>query len=206
MLRAVLFDLDGTLTRPNLDFDALRAEIGIRDRRPILEWLARQSAAVRERARAILDGHELESARTAQAADGAHEVFAAIAELDLRTGLVTRNSRRSAELVASRLGLHFDAVVTREDCAPKPSPEPVLECARRLGVAPEETLVVGDFYFDIQSGYAASARTVLVGDGSAPPFEGFDAPVEPDYRIDNLHGLVPVLRSLVAGERDRPNI
>ena len=198
MLRAVLFDLDGTLTHPNLDFDALRAEIGVRGRRPILEWLAGQSDAVRGRAWAVIHRHELEAAQTAQLADGAREVLTVITELDLRTGLVTRNSRRSAELVLRRLGLDFDAVVTREDCAPKPSPEPVLECARRLGVLAEEALVVGDFYFDIQSGHAAGARTVLVGANAAPAFSGFDPPLDADYRIGSLHELIPIVRSLAA--------
>jgi len=196
MLRAVLFDLDGTLTRPNLDFDALRAEIGVPGRRPILEWLAGQSDSVRERAWDVIHRHELESAQTAQPADGAREVLTVIAELDLRTGLVTRNSRRSAELALRRLGLDFDAVVTREDCAPKPSPEPMRECARRLGVPPEETLVVGDFHFDIQSGHAAGARTVLVGANPPPAFSGFDPPMRPDYRITDLHQLIPIVRRL----------
>ena len=196
MLRAVLFDLDGTLTRPNLDFDALRAEIGVRDRRPILEWLAGQTDTVRERAWEIIHRHELEAARTAQLAEGARELLAAIAELGLKTALVTRNSRRSVELVLRRLGLDFDAVVTREDCAPKPSPEPVLECARRLGLLPEETLVVGDFYFDIQSGLAAGARTALVGASSAPPFPGSDPPPEADHVVNSLRELIPVLHSL----------
>ncbi len=196
MLRAVLFDLDGTLTRPNLDFDALRAEIGIRDRRPILEWLAAQTETVRERAWQIIHRHELEAARTAELAEGAREALAAIAELGLKTALVTRNSRRSTELVLRRLGLEFDAVVTREDCAPKPSPEPVLECARRLGVVPEDTLVVGDFYFDIQSGHAAGAHTALVGESSAPPFPGSDTLPEAGHVIGSLHELIPIVRSL----------
>lgn len=200
MLRAVLFDLDGTITRPNLNFDALRAEIGIQGRTPILEWLAGQSEADRTRAWDILDRHELEAARTAELADGAREVLAAMAGLGLRSGLVTRNSRRSVELVVARLGLRFDAVVTREDCAPKPSPEPVSECARRLGVSAASTLVVGDFYFDIQSGHAAGALTALVGVSPSPPFPGPDPVPQADYRINTLHDLIPILRALTAAD------
>jgi HAD superfamily hydrolase (TIGR01549 family) len=196
----VLFDLDGTITRPNLNFDALRAEIGIPGRTPILEWLAGESEAERERVWDILDRHELEAARTAELADGVREVLAAMAELHLRSGLVTRNSRRSADVVVARLGLRFDAVVTREDCAPKPSPEPVRECARRLGVPAASTLVVGDFYFDIQSGYAAGARTALVGVSPSPPFPGPDPVPQADYRISTLHDLIPILRTLTGEE------
>jgi len=198
VLQAVLFDLDGTITRLNLNFDAVRAEIGIRGRTPILEWLAGQSEAERERARDILDRHELEAAQTAEPAEGVREVLATMAELRLRSGLVTRNSRRSADLVIARLGLRFDAVVSREDCAPKPSPEPVRECARRLGVPAAATLVVGDFYFDIQSGHAAGALTALVGVNPGPPFASPESVPQADYRISTLHDLIPILRALQA--------
>ena len=40
MAGAVIFDLDGTLTIPLLDFNRIRQEIGISDGFPILEALA----------------------------------------------------------------------------------------------------------------------------------------------------------------------
>ena len=53
----VIFDLDGTLTVPALDFDAIRAEIGLPPG-PILESLERLSQAERRRAEEILHRHE----------------------------------------------------------------------------------------------------------------------------------------------------
>lgn len=199
MLRAVIFDLDGTITRSNLDFDRMRAEIGIGDRTPILEWLAGQSPAVRRRAWEVIRRHELEAARTAEPAQGVEEVLGAAAEMGLATGLVTRNSRRSAHIVLGRLGLRFDAVVTREDCAPKPSPEPVLLCARRLGVAPEEALMVGDFRYDIESGRAAGTRTALLSPGGTARQESPHPTPEADYRLGSLPELIPLLRRLAGG-------
>ena len=191
MLEAVLFDLDGTITRPNLDFDAVRAEIGLRERTPLLEWLSTQAEPTRRRAWEVIHRHELRAAQTAQLNDGARELLAVIAELGLRTGLVTRNSRRSAAIVLRRLGLHFDTVVTREDCAPKPSVEPVRECARRLDVVPEHTLLVGDFHFDIQAGHAAGTRTALLSTNPQPTPEA-------DYLLTSLYELVPIVRRLAA--------
>ena len=55
--KAVLFDMDGTITRPVLDFPKLKAEMGIGDR-PILEALAKMSDPERRAAEAILHRHE----------------------------------------------------------------------------------------------------------------------------------------------------
>jgi len=198
MLKAVIFDLDGTLTRPNLDFDRMRAEIGIRTPTPILEWLAAQPERVKERAWDIIHRHELEAAHAAELAEGALELLALLDELQVRTGLVTRNSRCSVEIVLERFGLQFEAVVTREDCEPKPSPEPVLECARRLGVSAGETLMVGDFYFDIHSGHAAGARTALVGTGGLAAFPGTGPVPEADFTVARLSELIPIVKELAS--------
>ncbi len=198
MLEAVLFDLDGTITRPNLDFDAMRAELGVRDRTPLLEWMASQPEALRRRAWEVIDAHELRAAQAAELSSGARELLGAVMELGLRTGLVTRNSARSVDIVLDRLGLHFDAVVTREDCAPKPSPDPVLECARRLGARPECTLMVGDYPFDVHSGHAAGAVTALVGTRPKPLPPGYDPGPQAHYQVAALHELIPIVRRLAA--------
>lgn len=196
MLRAVIFDMDGTITRPNLDFDKIRAEVGITDGRTLLEWLAEQPEPVRRRAWEVIHRHELEAALTAEPAEGAQEVLAAAAEMGLGCGLVTRNNRRSVGIVLARLGLRFDAVVTREDCAPKPSPEPVLLCARRLGVTPPETLVVGDFRYDIESGRSAGARTAFLSPAGTAPGRGSEPAPPADYHLRSLRELIPILHSL----------
>ena len=56
--RAVIFDLDGTLTQPLLDFDLIRAEIGLGPG-PILEQLSALTQAERDRAETILRRHEI---------------------------------------------------------------------------------------------------------------------------------------------------
>jgi HAD superfamily hydrolase (TIGR01509 family) len=80
----------------------------------------------------------------------------------LKRGLVTRNSRKSVDLVLARLSLRFDAVVTREDAPPKPAPEPVWLACRRMGLAPSEALFVGDFELDMLAGRRAGVPTVLL--------------------------------------------
>src|SRR5256885_2252732 len=57
--RPPLFDMDGPLTRPPLDFPRIKAEMGIGNR-PILEALAELSGPQRQQAQAVLHRHEEE--------------------------------------------------------------------------------------------------------------------------------------------------
>ena len=47
----------------------------------------------------------------------------------------------------------------------KPAPDPLLECARRLNVAPEQCIYVGDSRVDIRAGTAAGMMTIGVLSG-----------------------------------------
>ena len=58
-IRAVVFDLDGTITEPYFDFDAIREEIGLeKNGEPILEAMEKMTPAQRDRAEHILHDHE----------------------------------------------------------------------------------------------------------------------------------------------------
>jgi HAD superfamily hydrolase (TIGR01662 family) len=186
---AVIFDLDGTLTRPLLDFDAIRAEIGVAG--PILEAMEHLNAGARARADEILLRHERQAAENAQLQEGTHEVLRACREIGYRVAILTRNSRANVELIVRTHDLGIDALRTREDGAIKPSPEPVLALCRELNADPTRSWMVGDFLFDIQSGRAAGTKTVLmIGDGEAPAFAG-----EADYVIRRLRELIDLLSS-----------
>ncbi len=186
--RAVLFDLDGTLTKPHLDFDAIRSEIGLPPG-PILESIATLTAPNRTRAEEILVRHEWAAAHNAVAQDRAAEVVEDCRRLGYATAVMTRNARLTTEHVLKSLRLEVDAVRTREDGAIKPSPEPVLGLCVTLNADPRRSWVIGDFLFDILSGRAAGARTVLmVGDADPPDYASLA-----DHTISKLAELLPIL-------------
>ena len=57
----------------------------------------------------------------------------------------------------------FDAVVSAEDTSiHKPDPTPCLLCLEKLGIGPEEALMVGDSKFDILCAHNAGVKAVLV--------------------------------------------
>ena len=187
MFRGVFFDLDGTITVNNLDFGAIRAEIGTQSREPILEYMDRVSPEERARANSILEAHERRAAETAELNEGAKSVLSHIADKGIKTALLTRNSRESAQVVMARHGLEFDSVVAREDAEPKPSPQPVLLIAEKLGLPPHSLLVVGDYKYDIISGQAAGAKTALLVIRPVPD------DISPDYVIHSLTELIPIV-------------
>ena len=185
---AVIFDFDGTLTEPYLDFDVIRAEIGIPSG-PILEAMEKMDEAPRRRAEQIIRRYEWEAARNATLQEGAVEVLAACRAAGMPVAILTRNARETLDLVLARYGFVVDAVRTREDAPIKPSPEPVLSLCEELSTEPRRSWVVGDYLFDIMSGQAAGAHTVLmIGNGSRPAFAE-----QADHVIRRLWELLPIL-------------
>jgi HAD superfamily hydrolase (TIGR01509 family) len=187
--RAVIFDLDGTLTEPLLDFDAIRLEIGLTPGLPILEQLAAGDDALRARGEAIMRRHEREAIRCATLADGCLALLAHLRARDVPSAILTRNIREVVETFTQKFGLTFAASFTREDGPSKPSPAGVLHLCRRLGVEAADALVVGDYKFDILAGRRAGCRTALVC--AAPP-DDREAWGAPDLVVRSLRELLPL--------------
>jgi HAD superfamily hydrolase (TIGR01509 family) len=161
-IRGILFDMDGVVVHQRLDFAAIKQEIFGDTTGFVLERMTALPLPERLRAEAILERHETAAALEAEPMDGIFPFLTWMEERGLCRGLVTRNSRRSVDLVLARLGLRFDAVVTREDAPPKPAPDPVWLACERMGLSPADVLFVGDFEFDMLAGRRAGTRTVLL--------------------------------------------
>jgi len=202
-LRAVLFDFDGTLTRPGaLDFAALKREVGCPTDRLVLEWIeALPAGAQRTAALSALERFELAGAAEAEANEGAEDLVRRLHALGLKVAVLTRNGRLAVERALGRFSLlgadDFDVLITRDDdVAPKPSPEGVSRAAAAMGVLAEETLVVGDFLLDMQAGRAAGAVTAYLTNGADPAAEdGASCPDDADcdfvvHSLAELDGVV----------------
>jgi HAD superfamily hydrolase (TIGR01549 family) len=190
MLRCVIFDLDNTLVDSDLDFAAIKAEIGTDE--PILEYRAAAGESEKQRVDEILERHERRAASTCGLCEGAVEMLSFLRARGIPAALLTRNSRQSVNTVLARLKLQFDFVISREDSAPKPSPEPIHMICRRFGVRPEETLMVGDYLYDIQAGQAAGAKTILV---YGPHRHTFVA--QPDYEVASLEEARAIMQKIL---------
>jgi HAD superfamily hydrolase (TIGR01509 family) len=168
--KGVLFDMDGTLTEPMLDFPSIKAEMGI-GARSILEALDELSGRQRELDEAVLLRHEEHAAENSKLNPGCREVLDWLHVRGIPTALITRNSRLSVETVLRRHGLCLDALITREDPPFKPDPHPLRLACFRLEVGPEQAWMIGDGQYDVQAGSAAGVRTVWISHGRSRSFE-----------------------------------
>jgi phosphoglycolate phosphatase len=96
---------------------------------------------------------------------GVVEGMEALAGAGIPMGCVTNKASRFTEPLLERTGLmrFLGAVVSGDTVAnKKPHPEPLLHAAAKLGVAPGETLMVGDSLNDVASARAAGCPVVVV--------------------------------------------
>jgi len=196
-VKAVLFDFDGTLTKPGaIDFKAVKQSIGCPPDQAILEFISGIRDDQRQaEARAVLHAMELEAARRSLPNGGVRGLIQFLRSRRLPIGIITRNSRASVETALAQftdLALEdFDVVITRNDpVRPKPHPDGVLLTAERLQIEPETILVVGDFHFDMDAGRRAGALTALLDEGGTDP----ERRIECDFRVASLNGLIKIVR------------
>lgn len=195
-IRGILFDFDGTLTRPGaIDFPAIKRRLGCPLDQPILEFLEGQPPGLKDRLMAVLDQMEDEAAEKSFPNAGAEECLSVLKSCGFSLGIFTRNSLRSVGKAIERFGTlaleDFHAVVTRELCIPKPHPDGVLKAARLMNLSPPELCVIGDFRFDIMAGHAAGATTVLLTNGRCHVREPGDP--DPDFVIAHLEEILQIL-------------
>src|SRR3972149_7045739 len=188
-VKAVIFDLDGTITSFNLDYRAVRGEVRsyllrggvpasvLSAKESIFEMLtkteifvknsgksAEAMEAIRNEALGIAEKYELEAAMSTGLLPGAVETLKDLKRRGLKLGLFTLNSDKSANYILQRfkLGDFFGVTVPRNKVNfVKPDPEHLEMALKVLGVAPEETVVVGDSNVDMES--AKELKAVAVG-------------------------------------------
>jgi len=200
-VEAVLFDFDGTLTRPDsLDFLSFRKSIGCPADQFILEFI-QEALFPPEKRRALdqLDQFEFEAASRSEPNSGAEDLILYLRTQNIPLGIISRNSRRSIQRALQNFKRiresHFEVYISRDDeVEPKPSPAGVLLAAEKMEVRVDHMLVVGDFILDIDAGSQAGAPTVLLtngGDGAAPSRPA------PDHVINQLSELKDLVRYLL---------
>lgn len=162
-IKAVIFDLDGTVTEPYFDFDAIRRQMGlVPDDGPVWEAMKKMPPQQRREAEKILDYHEQSAIENSTLNPGASQTLSALRQAGISIGVLTRNRKSNALAVAAKHELKFDIVVGREDGPVKPDAFGLLEICRQFEVEPQQTLMVGDYLYDLQCAKAAGAVAVLL--------------------------------------------
>ncbi|MFQ6073964.1 MAG: HAD family hydrolase [Candidatus Bathyarchaeia archaeon] len=193
-IKAVIFDLDGTIADFNLDYKASRAEIlqflreegfpqslfSINDN--LFEILnkaeiflknhrkEKQVEKIKRSIFSIAEKYEMEAARTTNILPGIREALKALRKMKLKLALFTVNGKNSVNYILRTFNLkrYFDAVITRDDVLMvKPNPVHLKTALNALEVKPKETVVVGDSVWDMKSAQALKVFAVGTTTGIA---------------------------------------
>ncbi|KAF5942030.1 hypothetical protein HYC85_019672 [Camellia sinensis] len=203
-LRGVVFAMDGTLTVPAIDFQAMyRAVLGeqdylaIKSKCPsgidILNHIENWSPDKQHTAYETIADFERQGLDRLQIMPGL-PLFSSIMNfgrkvyLFLRRGLITRNVKAAVDLFHSRFGVTFAPALSREFRPYKPDPAPLLHICSVWEVQPNEVMMVGDsLKDDVACGKRAGAFTCLLdetGRYDSPKYA--DVEFKPDYKVSSL--------------------
>lgn len=183
-----IFDLDGTLTDSMYIWDWVPGELVRRlggtpppdlaytiremDRREAADYLIRtfrlplDGAQLMEKVNALVDGEYRDKVPLKP---GARTLLRRLKELDIPCAIATASETRQAQQAMERLGLWdcFSFAISSTQYGPKTSPDLYWEAARRLGTAPERTVVFEDALHAARSARAGGFLVVGVYDPSA---------------------------------------
>ena len=175
---AVVYDLDGTLVRLDVDWDTVHAAVverldehevdaGDRDLWDILDVAAERG--VKDVVEETIAEFEHEGAKTSRRLPLADEL-----PLGVPVAVCSLNCEAACRVALERHDLdgHVDAVVGRDTVARhKPNPEPLLYAIESVGAHPERTLFVGDSDSDREAAAAAGTEFEFVAarTAEAPP-------------------------------------
>ena len=172
MLKAILFDMDGTITRPHIDFRALRARVGVPEGATIIahiESLPEPEAAAAE---AIVREVEMGAAEQSVANPGVGELFARLYQMPLKLALITNSHREAMHHVVAKFGLRFDLLLSREDATLKPAPDLFLLALERLEMGVDEVVCLGDGRYDRMACAAGGIRYIHLAHSPEEPEDG----------------------------------
>ena len=227
-IKAVIFDLDGTLVNFSLDTRSLRAETiqflkgqgypsSLFSMKEIVHKMlgnlevymktkgeeASKFSKLKKSVLSIADRYELEATQTTHLIQGVLETVEALRKMGLKTALFTIRGRVATDHFLRRYDVVrlFDAVITREDTvAVKPDPAHLKAVLKILRIQPSEAVVVGDSVLDMQCARRLNMIAVGVSTGIASPQELAQA--QASYLISSITEIPRLVQQLNNREKN----
>lgn len=208
---AILFDLDGTLVdsledltdaanhmraafgHPLLDSSTVRGMVGKGSRNLVQQALATDSAELIDQGLQLFTSYNRDHiADKSSLYPGIRETLQQLADQGLPMAVVSNKNESLSRLVLETLKIdHFFSTICGGDTFPerKPSPLPLIRVTNYLGIAPDETVIVGDSSNDIQAGRQAGITTI----GCTWGYGGPDELQQADFLADSCGQIAGIL-------------
>lgn len=206
-LRGVVFDMDGTLTVPVIDFPGMyKAVLGEEDYKilkkenptgiDILHHIESWSPRRQRIAYEIIADFEKKGLDSLQIMPGLSQLYEFLESKNIRRGLITRNVKASVDIFHQRFGMTFSPALSREFRPYKPDPAPLLHICSTWGVQPHEVMMVGDsLKDDVACGKSAGAFACLLDETGRYDSSGYvDVQFQPDYKVSSLAEVQCILQ------------
>ena len=212
MIKAILFDLDGTLIdtnelivqsfqhafRQHLNKEISREEVIKTFGEPLRGAMIKYDEENVDQMLSIFRKYnEKNHDELAKECEGVVEGIKLLKENGYKIALVTSKRRKMSERGLKLINVYkyMDVIITPEDTEKhKPLGDPALKACELLNIKPCETIMVGDSHNDILCGKAAGCYTCLVSYTALPLEEmmGYG----PDFIIDNLEELLGICKNI----------
>ena len=159
-----IFDLDGTLTVSAHDFEHMRRELGLAPQVPILEALQAMPEAEAAPLWESLNELEFYYAGKASIMRGASDLLQKLHDAGHQLAILTRNTMPVVKHTLQACAIdHFfpiEHILDRDSCIPKPSPDGIEQLLKIWQADAEDTVMVGDFLYDLEAGKGAGVATI----------------------------------------------
>ncbi|MCU4629279.1 HAD-IA family hydrolase [Acinetobacter variabilis] len=224
-MKAVLFDLDGTLIDTAADFiriiqhmcreagrdvveaDLIRTQVSEGARamvKLVYPELQLEDPVFLEHRQRFLDMYGADIAVDTNLFSGMYPLLEELEENDIPWGIVTNKPRWLSEALLKALNLteRCAVLVCPEDVTrTKPDPEPMYLAAEQLQLAAEDCIYVGDHPRDIDAGRNAKMYTILAAYGYLPLQYKDDLTAwQADYIVNTVNELHQHIQKLVLSE------
>ena len=230
-MKAVLFDLDGTLIDTAADFIRIIQDM-CRDKQCEIVAADLIRTQVSEGARAMvklvypeldvedpvflahrqrfLDLYGEDIAVDTDLFEGMYPLLEQLESLDIPWGIVTNKPRWLSESLLKALNLteRCAVLVCPEDVSKtKPDPEPMYLAAKRIQIQPEDCIYVGDHPRDIDAGRHAQMYTILAAYGYLPLQHKDDLTAwQADCIVNTVAELQQVIHQLVTPKQQHHSL
>lgn len=214
-MKAVFFDLDGTLLDTAPDFALVVNQLRERHDYDHLPYAAIRSTvshgarALIELAFSLREGEPVFEQRRQELLDlylnnlgertvlfpGLDNLLDWLERNDIPWGIVTNKPRAYTDPILSAFGFTTrcrSVVCPDEVSQPKPHPEPLFLAAKQASCDPQQAVYIGDHRRDIEAGRAAGMKTIAAGYGYIDhndPSESWSA----DFHVSEPEQLLPLL-------------